>query len=57
MGVAAVSRETAQAMAAAEPSGLMGYRTLRVEPWRMDYGLAAPIARALTTLDGLMPVA
>ena len=53
MGVVAASPETAQAMAAAEPSGVMGYRTLSVEPWRMDYGLAAPIARALATLNSL----
>lgn len=53
MGVVATSRQEAEAIAAAEPSGVAGYRALSVEAWLMDYGLAAPIARALVTVNSL----
>jgi hypothetical protein len=31
----------------------MGYRAVSVQSWRLDYGLAAPIANALVTLNRL----
>ena len=53
LGVVATSREEAEAIAAAEPSGKEGYRHLSVRLWTLDFGLAAPIGRALATLNSL----
>jgi len=53
LGVVAVGRAEAEAIAAAEPSGKAGYRTLRVEPWHLQHGVAAPIGRALAALNAL----
>ncbi len=53
LGIFATSREEAERIAALEPSGLAGYRKLSLQSWRLDYGLAAPIARSLTTLNRL----
>ena len=53
LGVVATSREEAEAIAAREPSGVAGYRVLSVRGWTMQYGLAAPIAEALQTLNAL----
>jgi hypothetical protein len=53
LGVLATSRDDAEAIAQAEPSGRAGYRTLFVRSWVLDYGLAAPIGRALEGLNSL----
>jgi uncharacterized protein YciI len=53
LGIVATSRPEAERIAALEPSGVMGYRALSVHGWRLDYGLAAPIAKALVTLNRL----
>ena len=53
LGIFATSRDEAERLAAIEPSGLMGYRAVSVQSWRLDYGLAAPIANALVTLNRL----
>jgi uncharacterized protein YciI len=50
LAVVAADEHEAEEMRAAEPSGQIGYRTLTVEPWVVDYGVAAPIAKALETL-------
>ena len=53
MGVVATSRQEAERIAADEPSGRAAYRILSVRSWRLQYGLAAPIAEALVTLNAL----
>jgi uncharacterized protein YciI len=53
LGIVATSRAEAERIAAAEPSGRAGYRALSVRGWTMQYGLAAPIAQALQTLNAL----
>ena len=53
LGIVATSREEAQAIADREPSGQAGYRVLSVRGWSMQYGLAAPIAQSLYTLNHL----
>jgi uncharacterized protein len=53
LGVLATNREEAQRIADSEPSGREGYRALSIRRWTLQYGLAAPIAQALTTLNGL----
>jgi uncharacterized protein YciI len=53
LGVVATSREEAQRIADEEPSGRAGYRRLVVRPWTLDYGLAAPIGKALARLNSL----
>ena len=53
LGVVATSREEAEKIAAEEPSRRAGYRRLSVQSWRLDFGLAAPIAKALATLNSL----
>jgi len=51
LAVVATSRAAAERMASDEPSGQAGYRVLSVDAWRLDLGLAAPIASALKTLN------
>ena len=51
LAVVATSRAEAERMASDEPSGQAGYRVLSVDAWRLDFGLAAPIAAALKTLN------
>jgi uncharacterized protein YciI len=53
LGVFAASRERAAAIATAEPSRVAGYRTITIRSWRIEYGLAAPVAEALARLDSL----
>jgi uncharacterized protein YciI len=53
LGVFAVSAEQAARIAADEPSGQMGYRTVSARPWTLEVGLAAPIAAALTAVSAL----
>ena len=53
LGIFATSRAEAERIASIEPSGREGYRKLTVKSWVMDYGLAAPIAAALATLNSL----
>ena len=53
LGIVATSRAEAERIAAVEPSGREGYRRLLVSDWRLDYGLAAPIGRALVALNEL----
>jgi uncharacterized protein YciI len=53
LAVVATDFNRAEELRAAEPSGQAGYRSLSVEPWVMDYGLAAPIAKALENLNRL----
>lgn len=53
LGVFAASRDEAEYLASVEPSGQAGYRTLSVETWTVEYGLAAPIAKSLETLNQL----
>jgi len=49
--VAAPSLEAAQAIAAAEPNGIAGYRVLTTRRWLLNEGLAAPIGKSLTVLN------
>jgi uncharacterized protein YciI len=53
LAVVATDAGKAEELRAAEPSGQAGYRVLTVEPWVMNFGLAAPIAQALATLNQL----
>jgi uncharacterized protein YciI len=53
LGVVATSRAEAERIAESEPSGRAGYRLLSVRGWTIQYGLAAPIAQALQTLNAL----
>jgi hypothetical protein len=53
LGIVATSRAEADDIARREPSGVAGYRELSVIPWTLNYGLAAPIAGALATLNSL----
>ena len=53
LGMLATSRAEADDIARCEPSGVAAYRKLSVIPWTLDYGLAAPIAASLVTLNGL----
>lgn len=53
LAVVATDAATAEELRAAEPSGQAGYRSLTAEPWTMNYGLAAPIAKALEHLNQL----
>ena len=53
LAVVATDADKAEELRAAEPSGQAGYRSLTVEPWVMNYGLAAPIAQALEKLNRL----
>ena len=53
LGVVATSRDGAQRLAQSEPSGRAGYRMLSVRGWTVRQGMAAPIARALHTLNAL----
>ncbi len=53
LGIVATSRAEAEHIASVEPSGQAGYRHLSVSGWTLDYGLAAPIGKALVTLNGL----
>jgi uncharacterized protein YciI len=53
LAVVATDRSHAEEMRDAEPSGQAGYRSLSVESWVMDYGLAAPVAKALENLSRL----
>ena len=53
LAVVATDADKAEELRAAEPSGQAGYRVLTVEPWVMNYGLAAPIAKALENLNRL----
>jgi uncharacterized protein YciI len=53
LGIVATSREDAERIAESEPSGQAGYRVLSVRGWRMQHGLAAPIAQALQRLNSL----
>jgi len=53
LGIVATSRAEAERIAESEPSGRAGYRVLSVRGWTMQYGLAAPIATALQTLNAL----
>lgn len=51
LAVVAATSSEAEETRSAEPSGLAGYRLLTVEPWVLDYGIAAPVAKALETLN------
>jgi len=53
LGIFATTRAEAERIASIEPSGRAGYRRLTVQTWVVDYGVAAPIARALATLNTL----
>jgi uncharacterized protein YciI len=53
LGIVATSRAEAERIADSEPSGRAGYRVLSVRGWTMQYGLAAPIATALQTINAL----
>ena len=53
LGIAATSQAEADRIADVEPSGRAGYRTVSARPWTMNYGLAVPIAKGLTTLNSL----
>jgi uncharacterized protein YciI len=53
LGIFATSQEEADLIASVEPSGSMGYRHVSARPWTLDYGLAAPIAKALVGLNTL----
>jgi uncharacterized protein YciI len=53
LGVFAVSAEQAARIAADEPSGKMGYRTVSARPWTLEVGVAAPIAAALAAVSAL----
>ena len=51
LGILATSREEAERIAAAEPSGQAGYRRLSVRGCDLKFGLAKPIAQALQRLN------
>lgn len=53
LGIVATSRAEAERIAESEPSGKAGYRALSVRGWRMQGGLATPIAQALQRLHAL----
>ena len=53
LGVFATSRAEAERTAREEPSGRAGYRTLSVRSWTLNFGLAAPIGKALASLNNL----
>jgi uncharacterized protein YciI len=53
LAVVATSREEAEIIARSEPSGRAGYRALSVHSWTLNYGLAAPIGKALRAVQAL----
>jgi len=56
LGVLAASPHAAEQIAAAEPSGQAGYRRISLRGWTLNFGLAAPIAKALQSLNALPPI-
>jgi uncharacterized protein YciI len=53
LGIVATSRTEAERLASVEPSGVAGYRSLSVRAWILDYGLAAPLGKALQAVNAL----